>query len=133
MTETTIGIDISKDHLDAHRLPGGERGRFDNTSAGHKVLLRWIGPIPTRVVYEPTGPYHRKLEVGLAAAGMPIVKVNPRQARRFAQALGGLAKTDALDAARRSALTPRPPRSRSTRSSTARAAESPSTLSPPAR
>lgn len=99
MTEITIGIDISKDHLDAHRLPGGERGRFDNTSVGHKALLRWIGPTPTRVVYEPTGPYHRKLEVRLATAGMPIVKVNPRQARRFAQALGGLAKTDALDAA----------------------------------
>lgn len=99
MTETTIGIDISKDHLDAHRLPGGEHDRFDNTPAGHKALLRWIGPIPTRVVYEPTGPYHRKLEVRLAAAGMPIVKVNPRQARRFAQAVGGLAKTDALDAA----------------------------------
>jgi len=56
MTETTIGIDISKDHLDAHRLPGGEHDRFDNTTAGHKALLRWIGPIPTRVVYEPTGP-----------------------------------------------------------------------------
>lgn len=99
MTEITIGIDISKDHLDAHRLPGGEHERFDNTSSGHKALLRWIGPTPARVVYEPTGPYHRKLEVGLAAAGMPIVKVNPRQARRFAQAVGGLAKTDAMDAA----------------------------------
>jgi transposase len=117
MTQTTIGIDISKDHLDVHRLPGGERDRFDNTSAGHRALLRWIGPIPTRVVYEPTGPYHRKLEVGLAAAGMPIVKVNPRQARRFAQAVGGLAKTDALDAAMLArmgallSLEPRPVRS----------------------
>jgi transposase len=99
MTDITIGIDISKDHLDAHRLPGGEHDRFDNTSTGHKALLRWIGPKPTRVVYEPTGPYHRKLEVQLAKAGMPIVKVNPRQARRFAQAVGALAKTDALDAA----------------------------------
>jgi transposase len=99
MTNITIGIDISKDHLDAHRLPGGEHERFDNTSAGHKELLRWIGPTPVRVVYEPTGAYHRKLEVRLSTAGMPIVKVNPRQARRFAQAVGRLAKTDALDAA----------------------------------
>jgi transposase len=30
---------------------------------------------------------------------MPIAKVNPRQARRFAEATGNLAKTDALDAA----------------------------------
>jgi transposase len=99
MTETTIGIDISKDHLDVHRLPGDEHKRFDNTAAGHKALIRWIGAVPARVVYEPTGPYHRKLEVQLAAAGMPIVKVNPRQAKRFAEATGQRAKTDRLDAA----------------------------------
>jgi transposase len=99
MTELTLGIDISKDHLDAHRLPGDERRRFDNTAAGHRALIRWIGAIPARIVYEPTGPYHRKLEVQLAAAQMPIVKVNPRQAKRFAEATGQLAKTDRLDAA----------------------------------
>ena len=99
MTETNIGIDISKDHLDVHRLPGDERRRFDNSKAGHKALIRWIGDTPARVVYEPTGRYHRTLERALAAAGMPIAKVNPRQARRFAEATGNLAKTDALDAA----------------------------------
>ena len=99
MSETNIGIDISKDHLDVHRLPGDERRRFDNSKAGHKALIRWIGDTPARVVYEPTGYYHRALERALAAAGMPIAKVNPRQARRFAEATGNLAKTDALDAA----------------------------------
>jgi transposase len=34
----------------------------------------------------------------LAAAGLPVVVVNPRQARDFARATGQLAKTDALDA-----------------------------------
>lgn len=99
MAETNIGIDISKDHLDVHRLPGDERRRFDNSKAGHKALIRWIGDTPARVVYEPTGYYHRALERALAAAGMPIAKVNLRQARRFAEATGNLAKTDALDAA----------------------------------
>jgi transposase len=99
MAEINIGIDISKDHLDVHRLPGDERRRFDNSKAGHKALIRWIGDTPARVVYEPTGYYHRALERALAAAGMPIAKVNPRQARRFAEATGNLAKTDALDAA----------------------------------
>ena len=99
MAGTNIGIDISKDHLDVHRLPGDERRRFDNSKAGHKALIRWIGDTPARVVYEPTGRYHRTLERALAAAGMPIAKVNPRQARRFAEATGNLAKTDALDAA----------------------------------
>jgi len=50
-------------------------------------------------VFEPTGPYHRAVERALGVAGVPFVKVNPRQARRFAEATGKLAKTDRLDAA----------------------------------
>ena len=52
-----------------------------------------------RVVFEPTGPYHRAVERALGASGVPFIKVNPRQARRFAEATGKLAKTDRLDAA----------------------------------
>src|SRR5208282_6243972 len=52
-----------------------------------------------QIVFEPTGPYHRAFERALGAAGVPLAKVNPRQARRFAEATGKLAKTDRLDAA----------------------------------
>lgn len=52
-----------------------------------------------RIVYEPTGPYHRTFERRLAEAGLALIKFNPRQARRFAEATGRLAKTDRLDAA----------------------------------
>ena len=52
-----------------------------------------------RVVFEPTGPYHHASERRLAEAGLPLAKVNPRQARRFAEAVGRHAKTDAVDAA----------------------------------
>jgi transposase len=52
-----------------------------------------------RVVFEPTGPYHRAFERTLGVADVPCAKVNPRQARRFAEAIGSLAKTDRLDAA----------------------------------
>src|SRR5271168_3933552 len=52
-----------------------------------------------RSTFEPTGPYHRAVERALGAAGVPFAKVNPRQARRFAEATGKLAKTDRLDAA----------------------------------
>lgn len=38
------------------------------------------------------------LAAELIAAGLPVAIVNPRQARHFAQALGLLAKTDAIDA-----------------------------------
>lgn len=117
MTEITIGVDISKETLDAHRFPDSANCRFDNTAKGHKALMRWIGTVPARVVYEPTGPYHRGFERRLAEAGLPLVKVNPRQARRFAEATGKLAKTDRCDAAMLArmgallALTARPARS----------------------
>lgn len=51
----------------------------------------------TRVVYEATGSYHKGFERALGAH-LPLVKVNPLQARRFAQAQSVRAKTDAVDA-----------------------------------
>jgi transposase len=63
-------------------------------------LIKWLAPRQVaRVVFEATGAYHRLLERALADAGLPGVKVNPRQARRFAEAIGKLAKTDRCDAA----------------------------------
>ena len=49
-------------------------------------------------MFEATGAYHRNLEAALAANGTAFTKVNPRQARRFAEATGRLAKTDRVDA-----------------------------------
>jgi len=72
---------------------------FANTPAGHKALIAWAGRAVTRIVFEPTGPYHAAFERALAKAGLPGVKVNPRQARRFAEATGTLIKTDRVDAA----------------------------------
>jgi transposase len=99
MTEVTIGIDISKDHLDVHRLPDGATAAFGNDKAGVKRLIRWLGPGVRRVVFEPTGRYHLALERRLAEAGYPLVKVNPRHTKRFGEALGTRAKTDRGDAA----------------------------------
>jgi transposase len=100
MTEIFIGVDISKDHLDAHRLPDGATAQFPNDDKGIKALIRWIGPqAPERVVFEPTGAYHRRFETLMAKQGLALSKVNPRQARRFAEATGKLAKTDRADAA----------------------------------
>jgi len=42
--------------------------------------------------------YQRAVVAALAAAGLPVVVVNPRHARDFAKATGQLAKTDGLDA-----------------------------------
>ncbi len=51
------------------------------------------------MVFEATGAYHRALAEALEHAGLLYCKVNPRQARRFSQALGRRAKTDRIDAA----------------------------------
>lgn len=99
MTKHTIGIDVSKDTLDVHRLPSSETGRFTNDRNGHRALLEWMGDDIDRVVFEPTGRYHRAMERYLADAGLPLVKINPLRARRFAESYGQLAKTDACDAA----------------------------------
>lgn len=114
MRNFTIGVDVSKDFLDAGRLPDQEVQRFPNTEAGRTALLRWIGADADRVVFEPTGHYSKPLERALDAAGLPAVKVNPGRARRFAEASGILAKTDTIDAlmlaamGRQLCLEPRP-------------------------
>lgn len=120
MINSTIGIDVSKDHLDAHRLPDGSAKQFTNDGSGHKALIRWVKTTAVaRIVFEATGVYTRDLEQALAGAGLPSVEVNPRQARRFAEAVGTLAKTDAVDAAmlarmgKALELTPPPPQSKS--------------------
>jgi len=50
------------------------------------------------IVIEATGGYEVPLVVALAEAGLPVVRINPRQLRAFATAVGELAKTDAIDA-----------------------------------
>jgi transposase len=99
-TEVTIGIDISKDHLDAHRHPDAIARRFRNDRAGRAELIAWAAPCrPVRVVFEATGRYHRALQRELGQAGLPAVKLNPLQVRRFAEASGKRVKTDPVDAA----------------------------------
>ena len=97
--QPTIGVDISKDHLDAHRWPDGASLRVSNDAVGHKELIRWIGDDVTRVAYEATGAYHGALEHALHRAGLPCAKLNPARVRRFAEAVGTQAKTDPIDAA----------------------------------
>ena len=95
-----VGIDVSKDHLDVHIRPDGTAFRSPTDPAGLAALAeRLLGAPPERIVVEATGGYEAPLVAALAAAGLPVVVVNPRQVRRFAEATGQLAKTDTLDAA----------------------------------
>lgn len=93
------GIDISKDHLDAHVIPAEQARRFANTKTGWRALAKWLKAFaPERVVYESTGPYHQGMERALASRSLPIVRVNARRARSYADASGTDAKTDRVDA-----------------------------------
>jgi transposase len=95
-----IGIDVSKAALDLHARPAGEVLRVTNDADGVAALvarvLRWA---PELVVLEATGGLEHPVAAALAAAGVSVAVVNPRQARDFAKATGKFAKTDAIDAA----------------------------------
>lgn len=105
MDHSTVGVDVSKAHLDAHLAPEGRAARFPNTADGIRRLVEWIGEAPVdRVAYEPTGRWHRPLEAALLRAGLPAAAANPLRARRFAEASGQQAKTDPVDAAMLAAM-----------------------------
>jgi transposase len=94
-----VGIDVSKDRLDVAVRPNGERASYSNDEEGRTKLRRRLLKLkPDRIVLEPTGRYESLLVQALTAAKLPVVLVNPRQIRQFAQATGRLAKTDAIDA-----------------------------------
>lgn len=97
--EVFVGIDVSKDRLDVAVRPSGEGFRVARDAAGLDALLARLGPLaPAAVAVEATGGYEAVVAASLGAAGLPVVVVNPAQARDFARALGRRAKTDPIDA-----------------------------------
>jgi transposase len=94
-----MGIDVAKAQLDIAVRPSGERWAVPNNTDGVATLVEQVQALhPTLIVLEATGGLERAATAALATAGLPVVVVNPRQARDFARATGQLAKTDALDA-----------------------------------
>jgi transposase len=94
-----VGIDVSKSWVDVHVRPDGTKWRCTTDSEGLAELVRRLHPLhPRLVVMEASGGYEGIVAASLAEAELPVAVVNPRQVRRFAEALGQLAKTDAIDA-----------------------------------
>jgi transposase len=62
------------------------------------LVSRLLQERPVMVILEATGGFERAVVGALAAAGLPVAVINPRQARDFARAMGRLAKTDKIDA-----------------------------------
>jgi transposase len=97
--EVFVGIDVSKEKLDVAVRPSGELMSFSNDEDGISVMADFIKPFsPLLIVFEATGGLETASVGMLAAKGLPVVVINPRQVRDFAKATGRLAKTDAIDA-----------------------------------
>lgn len=77
MARDTIGIDISKDRIDAFWHSRSEECSLPNSG---------------------DGGYHRGLKHCFGQVGRSFIKLNPKLARRFTQAIGRLARTDSVDA-----------------------------------
>lgn len=99
LDQNTIGIDISKAHVDVFDARDNSSRRLANTQEALAGFARQLAGEPVTVVMEATGIYDGALRRALVAAGVAHVRVNPARARDFARASGRLAKTDAIDAA----------------------------------
>lgn len=92
------GIDVSNAQLGLALRPG-EGCSIPHDEAGLTGIVERLRALsPTLIVLEATGGLELPLTGALAAAGLPVVVVNPRQVRDFAKATGTLAKIDTLDA-----------------------------------
>lgn len=88
----TIGLDV-------YGMTAAEHRQCADDGRGLGALHRWIEQSgASLVVFEASGICHRRLESSLSAGNVPYSKATPRQARRFAEATGKIAKTDKVDA-----------------------------------
>jgi transposase len=99
MQQSFVGIDVSKARLDVSFRPDGASLSLANDAAGVAALVKRVKAAPPAlIVVEATGGLEIPLASALAAAGLAVAVVNPRQVRDFARATGRLAKTDRIDA-----------------------------------
>ena len=94
-----VGIDVAKLTLDMARSDTRELLHVPNDAQGLRTILKQLASItPARIVLEATGGLEQPLLDALLDAGLPVARVNPGNVRHFAQAMGVLGKTDAIDA-----------------------------------
>ncbi len=94
-----VGIDVAKATLEIALRPSAQTWQviYDDTHV--EAFVTQLNELsPTLIVVEATGGLERSLVAALVAARLPVIVINPRQARDFAKATGRLAKTDRIDA-----------------------------------
>lgn len=99
METVTVGIDVSKDRLDVAVRPSALVFAVERSAAGLAALVVRLQDLaPSLIGLEASGGFEKVVTAELAAAGLPVVVVNPAQVRAFAKAIGQRAKTDPIDA-----------------------------------
>jgi len=100
VTVIICGVDVSSQTLDASiGRTGRHVRRFENSPDGISELAAFCRRHRVSLVaMEATGGYERLPFALLWGADLPAAIVNPRQVRRFAEAMGLLEKTDRIDA-----------------------------------
>ena len=94
-----VGIDVSKGRVDVHVRPDASAFSCATDPDGLAALVNRLAALQPRLIaMEASGGYEGLVAAALAEAALPVAIVNPRQVRKFAGALGRLAKTDAIDA-----------------------------------
>jgi len=104
VSDSIVGIDVSKDTLDANCARGQRKQArtFENNPDGWKRLLSWLkamGSKQAHVCMEATGRHSLGAALALHDAGHVVSVVNPAQIRDFARTKLGRNKTDKVDAA----------------------------------
>jgi transposase len=94
-----VGIDVSSQTLEVCVLPENRTWTARNDDPGRAALAEELRVLQVAlIVLEATGGYESSLVAELAVNHLPVVVINPRQARDFAKAVGLTAKTDRVDA-----------------------------------
>lgn len=94
-----VGVDTGKTQLDIFIRPIGLFFSVSNDAKGIKEAIVTIKKNqPERIVIEATGRLEVPFVLACSKAKLPYVVANPIHVRRFAGAIGQIAKTDKLDA-----------------------------------
>jgi len=97
--EINVGVDTGKYQLDIYVRPLDVFFSVSNDDKGIKeAVLKIKKHSPHRIIIEATGRLEHAFIVACVKANLPFVVANPLHVKRFAGAIGRIAKTDPLDA-----------------------------------
>jgi len=99
VTRIICGVDVASKSLEARIGQQGAASSFINDPEGIAALGAFCLTYQVELVaMEATGGYEQQAFAQLSGQGLAVTILNPRAVRQFAQSMGSLEKTDAIDA-----------------------------------